>query len=165
MKRITIVGALAAFVILAALAVATKTSERTVPTVYASQTVPGCTVATLNGNYAVMQPGGFTVSGNSTTGNEVPWQFVGVANFDGQGNIQVIYSAVVNGAFYSNQTGTGSYDLRSGPNFSECIGTINLPLGSDPGYAANIAVVGGGAEVFGISTNAGGTAAFDAKKQ
>ena len=59
MKRITIVAALPALAAFAALAVISTTSKHTVPTVYASPASPGCSAATLNGNYAVIQPAAF----------------------------------------------------------------------------------------------------------
>lgn len=185
MKRIRTVSALAALAVVVALAIVSTRSKHTVPTVYAAS---GCSNATLNGNYALMQPAGFIAPGGSTTGSEVPWQFVGVANFDGQpqGHIQVVYTAVVNGAISGKdlqstpQTGVGVYTVSSEPNFLEpiselpCTGSISLRSGDAAGITANIVIVGGGAEVFGIitntggitsSTNAGGTASFHLKKQ
>ena len=157
MKRITIIRALVALGVVLALATVTATSKHAERAVYAAG---GCSNAILNGNYAVIQSAGFTTH-NSTTGNEVPWQFAGFAFFDGKGTVTADYTAAVNGAIFPNQTPTGSYTLSTDSS-GNCTGTLSLP---PVDYTANIYVVGGGAEVFGISTNAGDTATFDAKKQ
>ncbi len=173
MQRITVVRALAGLAVVVALAMVAITSKHTVPPVYAGS---GCSAATLNGNYAVMQPAGFTANGNNTTGGEVPWQFVGVAYFDGHGNMAATYTATVNGAISFNNMDTGTYTLTAGNVLqslissapSECVGSITFGNGgSAPGYTANIATVNGGAEIFGIyaPVSGGGTATFDLKKQ
>lgn len=161
MKRITIRIVLAALAVLVALALVTTTSKHTVPAVYASPTSPGCSAATLNGNYAGIQPAGFTSQG-PTTGSEVPWQVVGFFFFEGNGHLTTDYTAAVNGAIVTDQVFTdGTYNLSTDTN-GNCTGTLSIP---DVGYDAKIYVVGGGAEVLGISRNTGNTAAFDLKKQ
>jgi hypothetical protein len=150
-KRITIAKVLAVCAVLAALAVVTTTSKHTVPAVYAST---GCSAATLNGNYAVIQPAGFT-------SHELPWQFVGVVTFNGAGTTSVNYTAAVNGAIHTDQSSQdGTYKVNP-----DCTGSLSFTAGDAAGYAANIVIIGGGAEVFGISTSAGDTATFDAKMQ
>lgn len=157
MKRITVVRALAAaLAVVVALATVTTTSKHAVR-VYAA---PGCSNATLNGNYAVIQPAGFTTH-NSTTGNEVPWQFAGIAFFDGKGGGTTDYTAAVNGAIFFPNTPTLAYTVSTDTS-GNCTGTLSLPAVD---YVANIYVVGGGAEVLGVSTSPGDTATFDAKKQ
>ncbi len=164
MNRITIVRASAALAVLAVLAVVTTTSKHTVPAVYASPASLACgnnPNATLTGNYAGIQPAGFTSQG-PTTGSEVPWQVVGVFFFDGNGGITTDYTAAVNGAIFTDQVFTdGTYNLSTDAR-GNCTGTLSIP---DIGYDAKIYVVGGGAEVLGISTNTGSTATFDLKKQ
>lgn len=173
MKRIAIAKTLAGLAIVVVLAVGAIISKSTVPAVYAGNQ---CSASTLNGNYAVVQPAGLTANGNNTTGGEVPWQFMGVAYFDGNGHMAATYTAAVNGAVYLNNMDTGTYTLTSGNVLqslissapAECVGTITFGNGgSSPGYTANIAVVNGGAEIFGIYAVPGGgaTATFDAKKQ
>ena len=162
MKRITILSALLALVVLAALAIVTTTSKHIVPAVYAST---GCSDATLNGNYAVIQPAGLTTRAIPTGSEIVPWQFAGVGHFDGQGTFSLNYTAAVNNVVYTSQTAGGTYTVgSSGPN-SECVGDITITSGDAVGTTANVYSVGSGAEVFGIITNQGNTATFDLKKQ
>ena len=161
MKRITVRRALAALVVLAALAVVTTTSKKTVPAAYAST---GCSDATLNGKYAVIQPAGFTAPGNGTA-TPVPWQFVGVTDFKGDGTLSAEWTAAVNGAISGGppnplQTSSGNYTVNS-----DCAGSLTLTGPNAAGSTANLVVIGGGAEIFGIWTNTGNTATFDAKKQ
>ncbi len=156
MKRITIVPALAALAVVIALAAVGTISKHAVPAVYAAG---GCSNATLNGNYSFIQPAGFTTH-NSTTGNEVPWQFVGVETFDGKVKTTVSYTAAVDGAIYQNQASAGTYNVN--PN---CTGSLTFTEGDAAGLILNIAISGGGAEVFAISTNSGDTATVVEKKQ
>ena len=153
MKRILSALAMTA---LAVLAIVTTKSEPIVPAVYAST---GCTDATLTGHYAAIQPAGFTTL-HSTTGREVPWQVVGVFTFDGKGSTSINYTAAVDGVVFTAQAAAGTYTVQS-----DCTGSLSLTTGDAAGYNANIVIRGGGAEVFGISTGAGDTASFDAKKQ
>ena len=154
MEQIKIIRGLGAFVAVVALVVVTTTSKQAVPSVYAST---GCSIATLNGTYGFIQLAGFTTH-NSTGGNEVPWQFAGFGTFDGKGNItSTNFTSAVNGAISPNQNQPGTYTMSP-----DCAGTLSLP--GIP-YEANIYVISGGAEVFGISTGGGDTATFDAKKQ
>lgn len=147
-----------------ALVIVLGTTMHNVPSVRASAASAGCSDITLTGNYAAIQPAGFSSSG-PTTGNEVPWQVVGVFHFDGSGNFSADYTAVVNGVTFLNQSGSGHYSVTSSGRYSECVGTLIMETGSAAGYTANLAVVGGGAEVFGLATGTGGTASFVAKKQ
>lgn len=156
MKRITIVKALAALAVVPALALVTSTSKHTVPAVYAST---GCGNATLNGKYAFIQPAGFTAPGNGTS-TPIPWQFVAVADFNGDGTLSANWTAVVNGVPSLGQHATGTYAVSP-----DCTGSLSLVGPDDPGATANLVVIGGGAEIFGIWTNQGSTATFDAKKQ
>lgn len=155
MRRITILRALAALALVAGLATITAT-KHAVPTIYAAS---GCSIATLHGSYAAIQPAGFTTH-HATTGSEVPWQVVGIFTFDGSGNTFAAYTAAVDGAIYQKQTSAGTYAVNP-----DCTGTISLTTGDAAGYAADLAISGSGAEMFGISTSAGDTATFDAKKQ
>jgi hypothetical protein len=144
MKRITVVLVAVAVVVVLA-----------VPAVYAAS---GCSVATLNGNYGFIQPGGFTTH-NSATGSEVPWQYVGIEAFDGKGNTNVNYTAAVNGATSTGQSSVGIYNVNS-----DCTGSLSFITGDAAGLNFNIVIVSGGAEVFAISTNAGDTATTIEKK-
>ena len=137
------------FSVLFALAVVTTTS-----TVYAQ-----CSNATLTGNYAFVYSGSnapaHSVTGKNTFGNAA----VGVLTFDGAGNLpSITFTVVFNGSASSTTVpDTGTYTVNS-----YCTGTL-----TDATIAAhfNLAIAGGGAEVFAIQTDAGTTDTFDAKKQ
>jgi hypothetical protein len=157
MKRI--VGLLLGLAVLAALVVATTTLKRTVRPVYAST---GCTDATLTGNYAFNFSGFGTRVANQPKGSEVPLVAVGVFGFDGTGNHSASFTLVQNGAVLTGNTASGTYTVNS-----DCTGSITWTAGTFAGTPFNIAVINGGAEMFGIETDteAGVTATFDAKKQ
>lgn len=118
-----------------------------------------CTNATLTGNYGYNFPG-FVTPGRGTMGNEVPWAVVGVVTLDGAGNISNRYTAAINGVIYTGQTASGTYTVNS-----DCTGSITFTAGDAAGGTYNLVIIGGGTEFVGISTNAGNTASFDAKKQ
>ena len=136
-------------VALAVLATTANKSVTSLPVVHASS---GCSVSTLASNYGFMQPSGFItpLASKSVQGNEV----------DGAGNVSNSCTAVINGNVFTNQTGTGTYTVNS-----SCTGSVSFTGGDAAGNDANVVIVGGGTEVFGIVTNAVGTASFDNKKQ
>jgi hypothetical protein len=110
-----------------------------------------------------MQPAGLTTQSSSGSGSTtVPWQFAGAGFFDGNGTFTTNYTPVVNGTPFPPQNPTGSYHVFLDSS-NNCVGTLSLP--APVSYDANIYIVGGGAEVFGISTDQGNTATFDMKKQ
>ena len=116
----------------------------------------GCSNATLTGNYAFIYSGAFSPSGRgkNTFGDAA----VGVLTFDGAGNLSLTYTDVSNGQVISTSVpDTGTYTVNSDCTGSLTDATIDLH--------SNLATVGGGAEVFGIQTDAGNTNTFDAKKQ
>ena len=152
MKRI--VSVLLALILLAALVIVAATSKHGVRAVYAQS---GCSVATLSGSYAVSQSG-FTPK--KLNGNQLPVADVGVFTFDGAGNTSLTYTDVFNGVISTGLTGTGTYTVSS-----DCTGSITLTTGNAAGAAANIVIIGGGAEWFGINTGPSITATLDAKKQ
>lgn len=154
MKRI-IVKALAGFAVVAAVMIATTTSKHIVPAIFASS---GCSLSTLNGHYAVIQPAG--LSGRNSTGNAVPWQYVGIETFDGAGNTSVSYTVAINGDIYTNQSATGVYNVNP-----DCSGSLLFNTGDAAGFSANIVVASGGTEIFGVVTLSGDTASFVEKKQ
>ncbi len=154
MKRMNVIRSLTVSIVLAI-------SVAAVPAVYAA---PPCSASTLTGSYAMIQPAGFTANGSSTTGGEVPWQFVGVATFDGNGGLNAKWTAAVNGvisgSFFTRQAKGATYTVNS-----DCTGLISLN-GPDAYGTIDIVVIGSGAELFGIWDIPGGsTATFDAKKQ
>lgn len=157
MKRI--VSSLMVLAVLAALVIATTTSKHTVPMVYAQT---GCTDATLTGNYAFNFSGFGTRPADQPKGNEVPLAAVGVLTFDGAGNHATSFTSVQNGAISTGNTASGIYSVNS-----DCTGSITWTGGPFAGVTFNIAISGGGPEIFGIDTDptAGVTATFDAKKQ
>jgi hypothetical protein len=150
------------FAIAVALAVvslvpAAKRQMTTLPVVHAQS---GCSNATLTGNYAAIQPAGFTTPGRSLKGAAVPWQVVGTFTLDGAGNVSASYTAAVNGTDYTSQTASGSYTVNS-----DCTASLSFTSGDAAGYAADLAIIRSGAELFGIAAGNGDTASFDAKKQ
>jgi hypothetical protein len=157
MKRI--VGFLLALAVLAFFVITTTTSKRALRPVDAST---GCTDATLAGNYAFNFSGFGTRVANQPKGNEVPIVGVGVFGFDGAGNHSASIALVQNGALSAGLTASGTYALNA-----DCTGSVNWTAGPFAGVTFNIAVIGGGPEIFGIETDttAGITATFDAKKQ
>ena len=117
-----------------------------------------CSNATLTGSYPFIYSGqnapGHSVTGKNTFGNAA----VGIFTFDGAGNFTVTYTVVFNGhASSTSAPDTGTYTVNS-----DCAGTL-----TDTTIDAhfNLAIVGGGAELFEIQTDAGTTDTLDAKKQ
>jgi len=155
MKRI--IGVSLALAVSAALLVLFPTSKHGLPVVHAQS---GCSVATLTGNYGFIQPAGFITPGHAVKGAEVPWQLAGIMAFDGAGDVSASYSGAINGTVFTNQTASGTYAVNS-----DCTGSLSFTSGDAAGYTANMAIIGGGAELFGVSTGTGDTASFDAKKQ
>lgn len=156
-RRIPAVLAVGSFVAVAALVPSTSRRLTSLTVVEAQN---GCSASTLHGSYAFIQPAGYTTPGRSVQGNQVPWQFVGVATFDGAGNVSINYTAAVNGDIFTNQSSSGTYDVSS-----SCAGSMSFATGNASGSDANLAIVSGGTEAFGIFTNQGDTASFDLKKQ
>ena len=130
-------------------------SKHSIPSAYAST---GCSVATLSGHYAFIQPAGLTA--RNSTGNEVPWQYVGIETSDGAGNTTVSYTAAVNGDIFTSQSAAGTYNVNS-----DCSGSLLFNSGNAAGLSANFVIASGGTEVFGLVTNSGDTASFVEKKQ
>jgi hypothetical protein len=118
-------------------------------------------VATLTGNYAAIQPAGFIATGHSVTGTEVPWQVVGIITFDSvAGSASFSYSGAINGKVFTSQTTSGTYTVNP-----DCTASLSFTSGDGAGYTANMVIIGSGAEIFGVATQTGDTASFDAKKQ
>ncbi len=147
MKRI--LSTLLALAVLAALLVITTT--------FAHALSP-CSLATLNGNYAVNVPG-FISPGQSVRGAEVPLAAVGVYTFDGFGNWSNNYTLAINGEISAGRISSGTYTVNS-----NCTGSITSTAGDFiPNF--NIVIIGGGTEIFGIETTPGFTGTLVAKRQ
>lgn len=143
---------------LAALIIIDATSKRTVRTVHAQS---GCSSGTLSGNYAVTQSG-FEAKSHEK-GNPLPFAVVGLATFDGTGNFSINYTDMSPGqpTYIAVQgNGAGTYILNS-----DCSGSISVTAGDAAGLTLNLEVLGGGTEVFGISTTPFVIATSDWKKQ
>ena len=151
MKRI--VSALLVLAVFAALAVVVATSKHGVRAVYAQS---GCSVATLSGNYAFSQSG-FTPK--KLNGNQLPAADVGVFAFDGTGNVSASWTDVFAGVVTTNHTGSGTYTVNS-----DCTGSLSGTTGDLAGVTANMVIIGGGTEIFGINTIPSVTATIDIKK-
>jgi len=116
----------------------------------------GCSVATLTGNYGIVLTGA-GAPGHSVKGkNTFPYAAVGVITFDGTGNFSQTYTIVFNGVA-SAASDVGTYTVNS-----DCSGTLT---DTTINIHANLSIVGGGSEVFGIITDRGFTDTFDVKKQ
>lgn len=150
MKRI--LSAFLALAVSTTLVFVATSWKHSVTAVYAQG---GCSDATLTGNYAAIVTG--AAPGHSVKGqNNVPNAAVGMVTFDGAGNFSDTYTIVFNGAART-ASDTGTYTVNS-----DCTGTFTDAT-IDVHY--NIVTVGGGAELFGIETDAGFTDTLDAKKQ
>ena len=150
-----ILRAFLALAVSAALFVVATSWKHSVTVVHAQG---ACSNATLTGNYPFIYSGanapGHSVTGKNTFGNAA----VGVLTFDGVGGLLLTDTVVFNGhATSTSVPDTGTYTVNS-----DCTGTTT---DTTIGVHFNIATVGGGAEVFGIETDEGFTATFDAKKQ
>ena len=120
----------------------------------------GCSVASLSGNYGFIQPAGVTHSGKKGKGANVPWQFIGVATFDGAGDISAAYSGSLNGQVFTNQTTAGTYTVNS-----DCTGSVSYTSGGAAGATYNLVIADGGNEIFAVDTGTGDTASVILKKQ
>jgi len=154
-KRIFSVSLALAVSAILVIVMTTSESKHGVRAVYAQS---GCTVATLNANYA------FTDSGwgnprRPQIGPEVPVAVVGVLGFDGAGNSSLNFTLAFNGSISPPLSNTGTYTVNS-----DCTGSISFTAGDIP-INFNMVIIGGGTEVFGMVTSTGNTQTWDAKKQ
>lgn len=154
-----IVRGFLAFAIFAGLAIVTTISKHTVRPAYAQG---GCSLATLSGSYAFSQPG---FEAKNMRGNPLPIAVVGVSTFDGAGNFSATYTDMSpgrpGGYLTPIQTSSaGTYTVSS-----DCTGSLSFTSGSAAGITANLVIIGGGTEVFGINTTPSIIATIDFKKQ
>jgi len=152
MKRtLSVVSALA---VLAALAIVATTSKHSVPPVYAQS---GCTDATLTGNY------GFDFNGFTSAGREPqspatrPLAVVGVATFNGAGSFSTAYTISFAGNVTQGVQDIGTYIVNA-----DCTGSST---DTTAGLHFNFVILGGGAEVFLIQTDAGNATTGVSRKQ
>jgi hypothetical protein len=125
---------------------------------FSVQAQSGCSNATLSGNYAFLAPGFFIPHGNA---NEVPFAAEGVVAFDGIGSVSSSGDTAVGGGVISTQqSGTGTYTVKS-----DCTGSISFTAGNAAGLNLNLAIIGGGSELFAIYATPSFTVTFDGKKQ
>ena len=97
--------------------------------------VQPCSTAALSGNYGVQR--------NGTTGPGFHWTSVGVARFDGKGNVITNQAVSVNGTFSSVANQAGSYVINP-----DCTGTESDGSGAVVG---TLVMVHAADEVLGIS--------------
>jgi hypothetical protein len=119
-----------------------------------------CSDRTLNGSF------GYTVTGSIITplGPLVPGPFAAVGRivFDGEGKVSTVRSLSDDGEVLQNDSGTGTYTLKS-----DCTGSFNItvgPPGNDIVLNLNIVFDGNG-ELRGLVTNSGIVLAFDGRRQ
>lgn len=118
----------------------------------------GCSNATLSGNYAFLAPGFIIPRGKA---NEVPFAAEGVVAFDGDGNVSSSgFTAVSGGVIFTPQSGTGTYTVNP-----DCTGSISFTGGDAAGLNLNLAIIGGGSELFAIYATPSFTVTLDGKKQ
>ena len=120
------------------------------------QNASGCSNATLTGNYAVTLTGFGTPPPVLSPGNpSVPVALAGLATIDGAGNFTGSFTNSHNGEISTLPSDTGTYAVNS-----DCTGTF-----TDETATVHFAIVilDGGTEVFGIQTDNGTAATFDAK--
>lgn len=134
-----------------------STDKNTTATLEAKkQNASGCSNATLTGNYAVTLTGFGTPPPQLSPGNaSVPVALAGLATFDGAGNFTGSFTKSHNGEISTLPSDTGTYAVNS-----DCTGIF-----TDETAAVHFAIVilDGGTEVFGIQTDIGTAATFDAK--
>ena len=117
---------------------------------------PGCTEATLTGNY------GFSFSGFSTkkglNGKLVPFYGAGLLTFDGLGSVSGTFTYSLNGeGGVSNNPYNGSYTVNV-----DC--TVSV-TGTNGGDSFNGVIVSGGTEILATDITAPDTVNIDFKKQ
>jgi hypothetical protein len=121
-----------------------------------------CSLDTLRGNYAFSQSG--FESPNAPGQKPQPFTDVGVSTFDGAGNFSATFTDMSPGnpnPYIALQlTASGTYTVNS-----DCTGSLSITTGPAAGVTLNMAVIGGGAEVFGINTTPWIIATSDFKKQ
>jgi hypothetical protein len=125
----------------------------TLPVVHAQS---GCSNATLTGNYVVVYTGFNSKRNNKAT--ELPIAAVGIATFDGAGNLSLSYSSSFNGQIGTTSTpDLGTYTVNS-----DCTLTAADPVA---GNTWSGGIVGGGSEWDVITTSTGYTTTMVGKKQ
>jgi len=140
MKRIICVHMATA--VLAALVLLTTTA-------YAKS---GCSVATLNGNYA-MTFSGFQLVDNTSQ----PFYGEGLLTFDGAGNLAGPFNFSLNGVPALNIPYTATYSVNP-----DCTGVIN---GIDGGDSFAFVILDEGSEIFATDITVPNTINLDLKKQ
>ena len=119
-----------------------------------------CSNRTLRGSY------GYTVTGSiiAPVGPLVagPFAAVGRIVFDGEGHVSTVRSLSDNGEVLQNDSGTGTYILKS-----DCTGSFNITVGP-PGNTVilnlNIVLDGNG-ELRGLVTNQGIVLSLEGRRQ
>ena len=99
-------------------------------------TQTGCSTAALRGNYGSQR--------NGQTAPDIPWTSVGLAVFDGHGNILGHQAASVNGVFSSVTNQVGTYTINPDCSGSESDASDKV--------IGTLVVVHGGDQVIGMST-------------
>ncbi len=144
------IGALALLVLMSP---AVKHNFSALPVVHAQN---GCNNATLTGNYLFHYSGFNSKRNNYAT--ELPIAAVGIAGFDGAGNVTFSYNSAFNGHVGANSPpDAGTYSVNS-----DCTVTMSDPAVGNTWAGA---IVGGGSEWDTIVTSTGYTATMSGKKQ
>jgi hypothetical protein len=112
----------------------------------ALQADPGCQLqnGTVTGIYGVRNSGTALIGGGSAG---VPIAAVGIATFDGRGNVQISFTGSFNGTIFKGLLLTGVYTINL-----DCTGSITL----NPGASHfDIVVNPNGNQIDGIQTDTG----------
>ena len=148
MKRV--IGPLIATLAFICILVLFAAPKRVLPKVHDEDDIEACTAATLNGPY------GFVITG--TIVGLGPLALVGVATFDGDGNISVDQTPNVNGHLppppQLPEHETGTYIVKS-----DCTGSSTVG-----GHHANFVILAGGREQQIIGTDGGAVTTGTFKK-
>jgi len=132
-------------------------STMLVPAVYADG---GCSNATLTGSYSGNFRGWFPAvdkKGHLVLSNSTILDLVGIANFDGAGNVTTSWTACGNGAC-GPASAKGTYSVKS-----DCTGKIKLKGQGAGNY--NIAIANGGSQFYLIYNDTGANVSGTATKQ
>lgn len=111
-----------------------------------------CSDATLTGAYSVL----FTGFNKTTPTRTVPFDGVGLAMFDGAGNVSATFSASFNGEISKGNTYVASYAVNS-----NCTGSFT---GREGGDNFDFVVLHKGGEVLALDTSENETITVDLKK-
>ncbi len=126
-------------------------SGRTLSGFAIAQGKPTCTDAGVKGTYGFQAAGLFETIG--------PVAFTGQLKLDGAGNVTGTESGSLNGTIFSNLKLTGTYAVNS-----NCTGSAKVTPQGLSTFNLNLVVIGGGAKMLAIETDANTNVSGSAQK-